>query len=803
MMERVQWSEGLRQVPRGMVTSVRSVALNTDLSVEDIELLLTHITALRKEVAELLHKLLPHHPQAALQHQAVLCPGLKTEVKSEPDSVKLEFSSSPECKPKPCHTNTHHADLHTHTRLEDLHTHTRLEDLHTHTRLEDLHTHTRLEDLHTHTRLEDLHTHTRLEDLHTHTRLEDLHTHTRLEDLHTLLKNEPEPVEISHTPHSSVQLVDCRSSGISEEPCLKKEEHEDDWCRMMEHVQWSEGLRKVPGGMVTTVRSVALNTDLSMEDIELLLTRITALRKEVAELLHKLLPHHPQAALQHQAVLCPGLKTEVKSEPDSVKLEFSSSPECKPKPCHTNTHHADLHTHTRLEDLHTHTRLEELHTHTRLEDLHTHTRLEDLHTHTRLEDLHTLLKNEPEPVEISHTPHSSLQLVYCRSSGISEEPCLKKEEHEDDWCKMMEHVQWSEGLRQVPGEMVTTVRSVALNTDLSMEDIELLLTRITALRKEVAELLHKLLPHHPQAALQHQAVWSPDLKTDVKSEPDSPEFSSSPECKPEPRHTHTHHADLHTHTRLEDLHTLLKNEPEPVEISHTPHTTHTHTGQHRPHVRVKVCSVQLVDCRSSDISHTSEEPCLKKEEHEDDPDDDCSSYAPLDSRKTSKMAGARAEERAEEFSERPFCCSVCDKSFTIKFNLLKHMKLHAGEKPYLCIHCGKTFTQLFNLTSHLRIHTGEKPFLCGQCGKSFSQASKLKTHLRIHTGEKPYACGTCQKRFSDSSTLNKHQRTHTGEKPYRCSTCGKSFGQSAHLMKHQRSHNRKSSKGSSDPDFRA
>ncbi|KAG7316175.1 hypothetical protein KOW79_021041 [Hemibagrus wyckioides] len=340
MMERVQWSEGLRQVPRGMVTSVRSVALNTDLSVEDIELLLTHITALRKEVAELLHKLLPHHPQAALQHQAVLCPGLKTEVKSEPDSVKLEFSSSPECKPKP------------------------------------------------------------------------------------------------------LQLVDCRSSGISEEPCLKKEEHEDDWCRMMEHVQWSEGLRKVPGGMVTTVRSVALNTDLSMEDIELLLTRITALRKEVAELLHKLLPHHPQAALQHQAVLCPGLKTEVKSEPDS--------------------------------------------------------------------------------------------LVYCRSSGISEEPCLKKEEHEDDWCKMMEHVQWSEGLRQVPGEMVTTVRSVALNTDLSMEDIELLLTRITALRKEVAELLHKLLPHHPQAALQHQAVWSPDLKTDVKSEPDSPEFSSSPECKPEP-----------------------------------------------------------------------------------------------------------------------------------------------------------------------------------------------------------------------------------------------------------------------------
>ncbi|KAK3511213.1 hypothetical protein QTP70_032544 [Hemibagrus guttatus] len=470
---------------------------------------------------------------------------------------------------------------------------------------------------------------------------------------------------------------------------------------MMERVQWCEGLRQVPGEMVTSVRSVALNTDLSMEDIEHLLTRVTALRKEVAELLHKLLTLHPQAVLHHQAVSCPELNTEVKSETDSVKLDFSSSSECKTEPRHTHIHHADL------------------------------------HTHTRLEDLHTLLKSEPEPMEISHTTHTlhtthtdehkphvcvkvcSVQLVDCRSSDIShtsEEPCLKKEEHEDDCCRMMERVQWCEGLRQVPGEMVTSVRSVALNTDLSMEDIELLPTRVTALRKEVAELLHKLLTLHHQA-----------------------------------------------------------------------------------------CSVQLVDCRSSDISHTSEEPCLKKEEHEDDPDDDCNSYAPPSSRRTSKRTGSNAAERVHSklhLSQRPFCCSICDKSFTIKFNLLKHLKLHAGEKPFHCSHCGKTFTQLFNLTSHLRIHTGEKPYLCSQCGKSFSQASKLKTHLRIHTGEKPYTCGTCEKRFSDSSTLNKHQRTHTGEKPYRCSTCGKSFGQSAHLMKHRRSHNRKSSKGSSDPDFR-
>ncbi|XP_027026756.2 zinc finger protein 180-like isoform X2 [Tachysurus fulvidraco] len=582
----------------------------------------------------------------------------------------------------------------------------------------------------------------------------------------------------------------------------------------VERVSWCEGLQQVPAHMMVSVQSVALNTDLSMKDIELLHTRINALRKEVAELLHELLTHDPQAALQHQAAFCPALKAEVKSEIDSVvKLEVCSASECKAEPHHS--HHGDLHTLTRMEEhmavcknepepveishtVHTHT----THTHT----THTHT----THTHT------------------THTPHlhnvaCSLHLMDCRNSDMmhNKEHSLKKEEHKDDWCRMMsvECVSWCEGLQQVPAHMMVSVQSVALNTDLSMKDIELLHTRINALRKEVAELLHELLTHDPQAALQHQAAFCPALKTEVKSEIDSVvklEVCSASECKAEPHHSH--HGDLHTLTRMEEHMAVCKNEPEPVEISHTvhthtthTHTTHTHTDEHTPHLRVKACSVQLVDCRTSDITHTTEEPSVRKRGHEDDTDDDDdddSSYAPPKTRGTSKKTGVKATGRSksklrcEEPSERRFCCSICDKSFTIEFNLLKHMKLHSGEKPFHCSHCGKTFTQLFNLTSHLRIHTGEKPFPCSQCGKSFSQASKLKTHLRIHTGEKPYACQTCEKCFSDSSTLNKHQRTHTGEKPYRCVTCGKSFGQSAHLMKHHRSHNRKSFKRSSDPDYR-
>ncbi|MCJ8748289.1 hypothetical protein PDJAM_G00163020 [Pangasius djambal] len=370
----------------------------------------------------------------------------------------------------------------------------------------------------------------------------------------------------------------------------------------------------------------------------------------------------------------------------------------------------------------------------------------------------------------------------------------------------VERVQWCDGDREFPGEMMTSVRSVALNTDLSMEDIELLHTHITALRKEVAELHHKLSTHHPEAELQHQqAVLCPELKTEVNpvlTEQQEictlkPEFCSTSECKTEPHHTHIHREDLHTLTRVEDVRVVVvfKSEPEPMEISHA---TRTHTDEHTLHARVKTCSEQRLDCRNSDITHMTEEPSLKKEEHEDNEVDDFKSYDLADTRSASNKTRVKELEPpdsklpCEELSDRPFRCSICDKSFTLEFNLLKHQKLHAGEKPFHCSHCGKTFTQLFNLTSHQRTHTGEKPFLCSQCGKRFSQASKLKTHLRIHTGEKPYVCLTCGKSFSDSSTLNKHQRTHTGEKPYQCVMCGKSFGQSAHLMKHYRSHNRKS-----------
>lgn len=82
---------------------------------------------------------------------------------------------------------------------------------------------------------------------------------------------------------------------------------------------------------------------------------------------------------------------------------------------------------------------------------------------------------------------------------------------------------------------------------------------------------------------------------------------------------------------------------------------------------------------------------------------------------------------------------------------------------HTCPHCNYGSNYLSALKRHIMFkHTREKPFKCNFCEKRFTMKDDLTKHIRIHTGEKPYQCPVCLKRFTQKGTLNTHMDVHPG-----------------------------------------
>ncbi|XP_056589516.1 gastrula zinc finger protein XlCGF7.1-like isoform X2 [Triplophysa dalaica] len=130
-------------------------------------------------------------------------------------------------------------------------------------------------------------------------------------------------------------------------------------------------------------------------------------------------------------------------------------------------------------------------------------------------------------------------------------------------------------------------------------------------------------------------------------------------------------------------------------------------------------------------------------------------------------------------------CPQCGKIFTRKSKLNRHIKIHTGERPYTCDQCGMTFIRNFHLQRHMKIHTGERSYRCDQCGRTFTRKDHLKDHMRVHNG-KPYRCDQCGKMFFYKAMLQAHMRRHTEEKSQNCSLCERSFKYSKCLETHRK-----------------
>ena len=95
----------------------------------------------------------------------------------------------------------------------------------------------------------------------------------------------------------------------------------------------------------------------------------------------------------------------------------------------------------------------------------------------------------------------------------------------------------------------------------------------------------------------------------------------------------------------------------------------------------------------------------------------------------------RATEKTS--ATRMHICEVCNKSFTRKDNLSRHLSVHV-EKNFQCSHCSKCYSQQVKLKVHTFLHhTNEKQKLsnkllsCGYCSKIFGRSFNFRRHMAV------------------------------------------------------------------------
>ncbi|XP_060808052.1 zinc finger protein 543 [Amyelois transitella] len=137
--------------------------------------------------------------------------------------------------------------------------------------------------------------------------------------------------------------------------------------------------------------------------------------------------------------------------------------------------------------------------------------------------------------------------------------------------------------------------------------------------------------------------------------------------------------------------------------------------------------------------------------------------------------------------DRPYACSLCDKTFANKYTHQAHLRIHeVRPRPFKCQQCGKTFFTQQNLNQHEKTHLGIRDFICKVCNKAFATQHNLEVHGVIHSGKKPFACEYCPKSFARRAELRDHTRIHTGERPFSCDICSATFTQRSNLHSHKR-----------------
>lgn len=75
--------------------------------------------------------------------------------------------------------------------------------------------------------------------------------------------------------------------------------------------------------------------------------------------------------------------------------------------------------------------------------------------------------------------------------------------------------------------------------------------------------------------------------------------------------------------------------------------------------------------------------------------------------------------------------TICQKQFTDKSNLLRHVKEVHDQMRVSCDQCDQAFVRKFNLKRHIfHVHGGMLPYECDKCRKTYIFQDKFIEHMR-------------------------------------------------------------------------
>ena len=132
-----------------------------------------------------------------------------------------------------------------------------------------------------------------------------------------------------------------------------------------------------------------------------------------------------------------------------------------------------------------------------------------------------------------------------------------------------------------------------------------------------------------------------------------------------------------------------------------------------------------------------------------------------------------------------FPCDICEKSFTKKFDLQKHINRdHFGQAAFQCEKCPQTFKFENTLARHRFKEHGIGGCTCHVCGTSVGSMQDLRVHLRYHEPPKHF-CKYCGKGLMTATSLRTHELQHTGENPVSCDMCDYKCKSTTVLRKHK------------------